>query len=178
MSPFFAIMKTAKQISLLVATEKQQAWVMVGAPGAGKSTYAAKLAKKENAVIISGDNIRKELWGDAAFQGDWNSIRARMEELLTENLGRNIIIDGTHVMKAYREETIALLRSYGYMQIEAVVIDASLDKCIMQNAARQRNVPRYVIVDMWEKLQSSLKNLSDEDFSSIRFISEVYEPSC
>ena len=33
------------------------AYIMVGAPGSGKSTYAASLAECENAVIISGDQI-------------------------------------------------------------------------------------------------------------------------
>jgi adenylate kinase family enzyme len=34
------------------------AFVLVGAPGSGKSTYAAKLAEIEDAVIISGDDVR------------------------------------------------------------------------------------------------------------------------
>ena len=149
---------------------KLTAYVLIGAPGSGKSTYAATLAERENAVVISGDDVRAELYGDAAIQGDWGEIWERIEERVSECCGMNVIIDGTHCRRDYRDETIALLRSYGYDQIEAVVIDAPLDRCIMRNAARQRNVPRYVIVNMWEKLQVSLKNISNEDFSHINFI--------
>jgi predicted kinase len=149
---------------------KLTAYVLIGAPGSGKSTYAAKLAEKENAVVISGDDIRAELYGDAAIQGDWGEIWERIEERVSECCGMNVILDGTHYRSAYRKEAITLLRSYGYEEIEAVVIDAPLDRCIMRNAARQRNVPRYVLVEMWEKLQVSLKNISNEDFSHINFI--------
>ena len=34
-------------------------FIMVGVPGAGKSTLAKELAEKEHAVILSADNIRE-----------------------------------------------------------------------------------------------------------------------
>ena len=115
-----------------------RAYIMVGAPGSGKSTYAAKLAERENAVVISGDDIRAELYGDADIQGQWAEIHDRIETLVSEAAGKPVILDGTHYRSSYRKEAIALLQSYGYDQIEAVVLDATLDKCIMQNAVRQR----------------------------------------
>ena len=147
-----------------------RAYVLIGAPGSGKSTYAATLAERENAVVISGDDIRAELYGDAAIQGDWGEIWERIEEKVSECCGMNVIIDGTHCRRDYRDETIALLRSYGYDQIEAVVIDTPLDRCIMQNATRQRGVPRHVVVEMHKSLQYSLKNINSEAFSHINFI--------
>jgi len=147
-----------------------RAYIMVGAPGSGKSTYAAKLAERENAVIISGDDIRAELYGDADIQGQWAEIHDRIETLVSEAAGKSVILDGTHYRSSYRKEAIALLQSYGYDQIEAVVLDATLDRCIMQNAVRQRNVPRHVIVNMHEKLQSSLKTITNESFSHINYI--------
>jgi predicted kinase len=147
-----------------------RAFVLIGAPGAGKSTYAAKLSERENAVVISGDEIRKELYGDATIQGQWSEIWERIEEMVSECCGMDVIIDGTHCRRDYRDETVALLRSYGYDQIEAVVIDAPLDRCIMQNAARQRGVPRHVIVEMHKSLQYSLKGIDNESFSHINYI--------
>ena len=147
-----------------------KAYVMVGAPGAGKSNYAAKLAERENAVVISGDEIRSELYGDASTQGEWAEIWERIEEMVSECCGMDVIIDGTHCRRDYRDETVALLRSYGYDQIEAVVIDVPLDKCIMQNATRQRGVPRHVIVEMHKSLQYSLKGIDSESFSHINYI--------
>ena len=143
---------------------------MVGAPGAGKSHQAAKLAKKENAIVISGDEIRKELYGDAAIQGQWVEIWERIEEMVSESVGKTVILDGTHVKKSYRAEAIALLQSYGYDQIEAIVLDMDLNTCLVRNAARQRTVPRYVIVEMYGDLQHSIKGIDREGFSSILYI--------
>jgi len=143
---------------------------MVGAPGSGKSTYARTLAKTEDAVVISGDDVRAELYGDANIQGEWNEIQNRIVELIEENVGKPVVLDGTHYRASYRKEAVNLLRSYGYNNITAVVIDKSLEVCLTQNAARSRVVPRHVIVNMHQKLQSSLRGINSEDFERIQYV--------
>ena len=146
------------------------AYVMVGAPGSGKSTYAKKLAETENAFIVSGDDVRKELYGSAEIQGNWIEIHDRIEELVSEGCGMNVILDGTHYRASYRREAIEMLRSYGYTKIEAIVCDSSLATCLARNWSRTRNVPDYVVKNIHEKLQSSLKNITSENFDRINFI--------
>jgi predicted kinase len=147
------------------------AFVMVGAPGAGKSTYAKKLAGTENAVIISGDDVRAELYGSAEIQGNWVEIWDRIDELVSESCGMPIILDGTHYRKDYREEAIALLKSYGYDKIEAVVVNPSLATCLARNFQRaDRNVPDYVVKEMHCKLQTSLKTIDHEPFDRINYV--------
>jgi predicted kinase len=146
------------------------AYVLVGAPGAGKSTYAKKLAETENAVVISGDEVREELYGNAEIQGNWGEIWDRIDELVSESCGMNVVLDGTHYKRPYRKEAITLLRSYGYSRVEAVVVDASLATCLVRNWSRERNVPDYIVKEMHSKLQSSLKGIYSEDFDSIHFV--------
>jgi predicted kinase len=147
------------------------AYVMCGAPGSGKSTYAKKLAQIENAVIISGDDIRAELYGSAEVQGNWTEIWDRIEELVSESCGVPVILDGTHYRKDYREEAIALLRSYGFEKVEVVVMDASLATCLARNFQRaERNVPDYIVKEMHEKLQQSLKKILNEDFDRVNYV--------
>lgn len=147
------------------------AYVMVGAPGSGKSTYAAKLAKTENAVVISGDDIRAELFGSAEIQGNWGQIWERIDELVSESCGMPVILDGTHYRKDYRQEAITLLRSYGYNKVEAIVMDASMATCLARNFQRlDRNVPDYIVTTMHEKLQRSLTTIFTENFDRIQFV--------
>jgi predicted kinase len=146
------------------------AYVMVGAPGAGKSTYAKKLAETENAVIISGDDVRAELYGSADIQGNWSDIWARIDELVSEASGVPVILDGTHCRKDYRAEAVTLLRSHGYERVEAVVIDSSLATCLARDFQRKRHVPDYVIKEMHDNLQRSIKNIMEEDFDTFNFV--------
>ena len=148
-----------------------EAYVMVGAPGSGKSTQVSKLvASHPDAVVISGDDIRAELYGDADIQGNYVEIHDRMLEILEENVGRTVIMDGTHYRAAYRKEAIAMLNSYGYNKVVAVVVDKPLAVCLRQNASRDRKVPEHVIERMHNSLQASLKNITNEPFHRIDFV--------
>jgi predicted kinase len=148
-----------------------RAYVLIGAPGSGKSTYAAKLAAIENAVVISGDDIRSDLYGSSIIQGDWGEIWDRIDDMVSESCGMPIILDGTYCRPDYRDEAVTLLKSYGYEEIEAVVMETSLAKCLARNfKRRERNVPDYVIKEMHSQLQTSLKTLDHEPFDRINYV--------
>ena len=150
--------------------ENLTAYILVGPPGSGKSTYANELADSENAVVISGDDIRSELYGSAEVQGDWGEIWERIDECVSESCGMPVIIDGTHCREDYRAEAITLLRSYGYNRVEAIVMKTSLATCLARNFKRERNVPDYIVKQMHSDLQQSLKNITSEDFDFLNFI--------
>jgi len=149
---------------------KLTAYVMVGAPGSGKTTYAHELADSENAVVISGDDIRSELYGSAEIQGNWAEIWDEIDTRVSEACGMPVILDGTACRKDYRAEAIVLLRSYGYDRVEAIVMDATLATCLARNFRRERNVPDYIVKQMHSDLQQSLKNITSEDFDFINFV--------
>ena len=140
---------------------------MVGAPGAGKSTAARKLAKEYDAVIVCGDEIRRELYGDAAHQGNWVEIHDRIVEQLEENVGKVVVLDGTHFNSSYRVGALLTLKTYGWSDISAYVVNPSLERCLIQNSLRSRQVPRYVLINMYDKLQKSLDELPYEGFTEI-----------
>lgn len=47
---------------------KPTLYVLIGVPGAGKSTVAKKISEKEDAAIFSSDDIREEWYHDANLQ--------------------------------------------------------------------------------------------------------------
>ena len=144
------------------------AYIMVGAPGSGKSTFAKGLADK-GAVVICGDEIRKELYGNADIQGNWVEIHERIVEMVEDNIGKPLVMDGTHYRAQYRKETLALLNSYGYTNVTAVVVNPPLETCLAQNAARDRKVPEHVITKMHSSLQASLRGIDSEGFTMVKY---------
>lgn len=149
-----------------------KAFVMVGIPGSGKSTYAEKLAKEQNATIVSGDCIRDQLEASGISEPCWSEIWSLVEEEVADaaECGRNVIIDGTHVGASHRAETVMLLRSYGYFDIEAIILDLPLATCMERNAKRKRKVADYVIAHMFKTLQESLPTIYSEPFSRFYFV--------
>ena len=152
-----------------------KAFVMIGAPGSGKSTAARKLAKEHNAVIVCGDKIRRELYGDAANQGNWVEIHDTIIEQLEENVGKSIIVDGTHYCASFRVGALLSLMTYGWKDITAYVVNPPLEQCLIQNSLRSRQVPRYVLISMYEKLQASLPELPNEGFTDIITHTSYYD---
>lgn len=48
-----------------MADKHSTIYFLVGVPGSGKSTWAKNLKKKQDINILSSDNLREELTGDA-----------------------------------------------------------------------------------------------------------------
>lgn len=60
-------------------------YMMIGLPGSGKSTIAKEISKSEDAVIVSSDEIRKEL-GDINDQSQNNKVFEEAEKRLKQNI--------------------------------------------------------------------------------------------
>jgi predicted kinase len=141
----------------------ESAFVMVGAPGAGKSTWVRNFAKLQPTTIIEGDLFASTAWVDT---------HDKILEKLEQHVGETIILDGTHYSRESRLGALITLRSLGYKTVNAVVVHPPLDVCISQNAGRSRVVPRYTIVEMHKRVEKSLKKIEGEGFSSVIYAPE------
>lgn len=151
--------------------EMAKAFIMCGAPGAGKSTFVKQLLQEHpEALVVCGDNIREELYGDASIQGHYPDIQRRMVEMIRENQGRVVIMDGTHYLAAYRKGAMEILNEHGYTEIDLVVVVKPLQVCLRQNSERDRKVPEEVIERMHEGLLASLPNVINEGYSQIKYV--------
>jgi len=95
-------------------------YLMCGIPASGKSTVAQKIAAMENAVILSPDDIRRELFKDNKYNLRQNKQVFRLFRLrLTEAFksGENIVIDAINRRGYERKKYAERAKKKGYHTI-------------------------------------------------------------
>jgi len=130
--------------------------MLIGPPGAGKSTLAGILVDLDpGRVVVSTDEIRAELFGDAAVQGPWEAIEAAVFRRLTwvSRLGREAVYDATNGKRAWRREFLARARGLGLENWIGWYLAVPLAVCLARNAGRPRRVPPAAVVGFWQGLE-------------------------
>jgi predicted kinase len=100
--------------------------ILVGLPGAGKSTfYAQRFAASH--TLVSRDVLRRS-----------GQSERRQEELIARALrgGQSVVVDNTHVTPKDRAALIALGRSRG-ARITVYFFDCGARECVARNAGRE-----------------------------------------
>lgn len=141
--------------------------MLIGLPGSGKSTWAEKhITENSNTVIISSDEMRKELFNDESSQEDNNRVFYEMEVRTLQNLnnGVNVIYDATNVVRKRRK--VLLDKLPAWVIKEAYVIWAPIETCIERDSFRDRTVGKDVI---WRMVKSYQPPFFDEDFDRIYY---------
>lgn len=142
--------------------------ILVGVSGSGKTTYAERYIKKHhNAIHLSSDKIRYELWGDESIQGNPVEVFSLMQKRAVDalNNGQNVIYDSTAMTRKDRAGIVAACPRYA--RIEAHVIWAPIEVCVGRDANRDRTVGRAVIDKMLKRFQAVYY---DEGFDDIKII--------
>ena len=130
-------------------------WVMVGAPGSGKSWVAKHtLMRGLGWRYISRDEVRFELVGE---EEDYFAHENKVYKVFIERIKRaldeegvfNVIIDATHINWASRRKLLKALGSDG-SNVICVVIHNTVDEMIENNETRSGRavVPRAVLKRM------------------------------
>lgn len=140
--------------------------VMVGIPGSGKSFIAKKIAIQENATIVSSDEIRERLFGDARIQGKAKLVFKELYETVNKLLseGKSVIIDATNIK---RDRRMTLLEKHKDVYKECYYVDTPLDMCIQRNIERKRTVESFVLTKFYKELEIPL---SGEGFDKINIV--------
>jgi predicted kinase len=147
--------------------------VLVGLPGAGKSTFAKQVVEDNpHAVWLSSDQIREKLYGDANCQNDPAKVFSIMQEEAISMLdqGFNVIYDATSINRKSRAAILAKVPKF--VQKECVIVWAPVDICIERDKARNRTVGPAVIDKMLRRFEAPFY---DEGFDNIYVhISDVH----
>lgn len=128
-------------------------YMMVGLPASGKSTYAKGLIDSNNNIKrISKDDLR-EMFQSGKYTPDselWILfIRDNLIRLLLED-GYDVVVDDTNLNPKHKTALESLARSFG-AEIKPVIIDTSIDECVIRDSKRNKPVGEKVIRDMYEK---------------------------
>ena len=125
----------------------QRGHLLIGPPGSGKSTLAAILAPRLQAQVISTDEWRQRLWGDAEVQGPWSELEPLLHEAMVSALaaGNNIVVDATHAQVSWRKRLMQQDLGVGRLKWIGWWLQTPLDQCLAWNRSRQRQVPEHVI---------------------------------
>ena len=160
--------------------------LLIGPPGSGKSTFAAQLAPLANYQIVSTDEIRRQLYGDASIQGDWNEISLQVLQQIQSAIAlkQPVIYDATNAKRAWRMSLLMQLNSdlsfspKGDGKPDNPVLwmawhlKTPLEICQQRNLQRDRTVPEEVIVSMFKSLKN-FPPLPAEGFAAVNSIPQT-----
>jgi predicted kinase len=144
--------------------------ILVGIPCSGKSTYAENEVRKKDVIVISTDEIRKELTNTNIYQEELNSTvfdiaYSRIEEALKKKL--YVIFDATNTNKKYRKRVISIGKRNNAI-IVATVFRTHIDVCIERNKSREidRIIPNKTLLQWHNKFSGIDKS---EGFHDIQY---------
>lgn len=143
--------------------------MLCGIPGSCKSTYAKDyMDRNNNAVHLSSDAIRAELYGDESTQGNPVEVFSLMQKRSVEalNNGNDVIYDATNITRKDRHGIISVCPKFA--KIECHIIWAPIEVCIERDAKRERTVGKEVIDRMLKRFQAPYY---DEGIDAIKIIS-------
>lgn len=153
---------TTKENNLPILT------IMIGLSGSGKSTNAKQVAEKENAVVISSDEIREKLTGNVENQDKNTEVFKLFHKRIKEALlsGKNVIADATNLTMKSRRTILQNIYKVPCMK-KAVVIAKDYDECLEDNKNREHPVPEYILKGQLERFEIPF---FEEGFNEIKII--------
>lgn len=131
--------------------------VLMGAPGAGKSTYASRFQN-----VVTNDGAR----GHADQAGETlHSAYRQINQLLAQ--GKDVVFDTTGANPNVRKAAVSIARKHG-AQVDACVLNTPLDTCLAAQKGRRAPVAAADVRRIHSEVESSIRGLQREGFSNVR----------
>jgi len=147
-------------------------YIPIGISGSGKSTYIRK--NFDSSVIVSPDQIRKEINGDISSQANsdivWNTTKSRLVDLI--NKKKIAVLDATNVDR-YRR--VIFMSNFNGCKKVALVFPISIQEAFdrvskdIENNINRSNVPLKVIERQYRNLEKGFDSLFNE-FTEVNVI--------
>ena len=137
--------------------------LLVGAAGAGKSTWAA--ARVQPSQVLSSDAFRELVADDASDQGATGVAFQLLHLVARARLERGLltVIDATNLTSGARRPWRALAERHGRPCV-AVLFDVPLPELLARNAGRERVVDAAVVRRHAIQMQTALRDVPGERY--------------
>lgn len=142
-------------------------YLMIGAPGSGKSYYI-KQHLKPGEIVISRDKIRFGMLGDkdeyfSKEKEVYNEFIRQIDAAIAADA--TFYVDQTSLNRAARNKLFSRLK-YKPNKIIAIYINTPLDRILTQNAQRTGRafVPESAVINMYNTIEKPRK---EEGFTEI-----------
>jgi predicted kinase len=132
--------------------------ILIGLPGAGKSTFARQRFA-ESHVSVSLDDLRRS-----------RQPRRRQSELIHQALGagRSVVVDNTNVAVKERAELIAAARAHR-ARVRVYLFTATSRECVARNLGRE-GVARVPSVAIFAAAKRLVRPAFDEGFDELYLV--------
>lgn len=144
--------------------------IMCGISGSGKSTKAKELKEEYNAVIISTDDIREDIFKDINDQEHNKEVfRIAYDEInMFIELSHNVIFDATNIKYSSIKNLKKGIKYWNDVDKILCIMDTPIDKAIKQNNTRDKIVPTEVIIRQANTFKDN-KGRIIREFKDVRF---------
>jgi predicted kinase len=136
--------------------------ILMGAPGSGKSTYAAAGAVPGEVVSSEGARVDPKASGDVMRAGF-----RRVHELLAA--GEDVVFDSTAAKPSMRAALRGIARKYG-APVDVHVFDTEVEACVEAQRNRAHPVPEDVVRRYHASVRRQLPGLASEGFGSVKIM--------
>ena len=149
----------------MVETPKPECVILVGLPGAGKSTFA-------RLHFAAHDYISKDALPKAGNK------QARQDAALRASLqaGRSVVVDNTHVSPAERAAVISIAREFG-ARVVGYYIAATTREAVARNEGRigRARVPKVAIFTCAKRLAAPVLAEGFDAVHTLRVVDGRFE---
>jgi predicted kinase len=129
--------------------------VLMGAPGAGKSTYASRMG-----TVVTNDRDMRQSPGAVLH----DSYR-RINDLLAA--GKDVVFDTTGANPAVRRAALSIAQKHG-ATTALTVLDTPLQTCLDAQRGRPRKVDAREVERLHREIERQIPGLKTEGFNSVR----------
>lgn len=158
---------------------KPRLTLLCGLSASGKSQYIENITcikedirEEDKSVILSTDNLRKEICGSVEDQSKNGEVFQKFHNLIRSNLknGMDVFAEATNITMKSRRAILNIIKDIDCEKV-CVVIVKPIDECKRDNVDREHPVPSYVIDKQARKFQIPFL---EEGWDKIEFVDHIH----